>query len=79
MNRSEFGVLSCGMIDGIDIVGECVHHSVWTGLGAMEFGVSAWRRVGGMEHNLIASVEGRAMCLCVVGSVKMFAGDFFVL
>ncbi len=58
MNRSEFGVLSCGMIDGVDIVGECLHHSVGTGLGAMEFDGSAWGRIGGMEHNLIASVEG---------------------
>ncbi len=38
--------------------------------------------IGGVDivgEYLIASVEGRAMCLCVVGSEKMFAGDFFVL
>ncbi len=52
----------------------------------MEFNGSAWGRIGGMEHRLIASVEGRDMCLCVVGvgfmalvSVKMFSGDFVVL
>ncbi len=49
MNRNESGVMHCGRVDGVDIVGEWLHYSVFVG------------SAGRTEHNLIARLEGRSL------------------
>ncbi len=82
VNSSKSGVLSCGRESGKGIVGGCLHHSVGTGPGAMEFGRSAWGRAGVIEHHLVAKLEERAVSMGVVdvglmalSSAEMFADE----
>ncbi len=74
VNRSGSCVESCRGAYSVDIVGESLHYSIRAGPGAMKFGRSPWRRVGRMEHHLIARLEGGAMCLSVVGVGLMALG-----
>ncbi len=55
-----------------------MHYSIGARPGAMKFGRSPWRRVGGIKHDLITRLEGRVMSFSVVevglmalGSAKM--------
>ncbi len=50
---------------------ESLHYSIRAGPGATKFGRSPWRRVGGMEHHLIARLEGGAVRLSVVGLMAL--------
>ncbi len=82
MINSGPGVLSCGRVSGIGIVGGWLYHSVETGPATMEFATSSLGRVGVIEHHLVAKLERRAtrkgvveIGLIELSSVKMFTDE----